>query len=181
MDRAWSTRGAAHDRRSATSSYYFGGNIPGKPRRYLLNAGGRPKLFKEIAEVVDTDYEAFELSERVSSSRSGSLTSDGGDRGQRRAHDAGQPQRRRGEQEAAAVVLAQPRRQLVEVPHLAERHAELEQAQVVDRQERVPARVAVLAEQPLDRVVVGDQRRDLRVGDPLEQRRRRARRGTCTS
>ena len=62
------------------------------------------------------------------------------------------------------------RRELVQVPHLAERNAELEQAEVVDRQERVPARVAVLAEQPFDRVVVGDQRRDLRVGDPLEQR-----------
>ncbi|MHB8465974.1 MAG: flavin-containing monooxygenase [Acidimicrobiales bacterium] len=43
-------------------SYYFGTNIPGKPRRYLLNAGGRPKLFKEIARVRDTDYKAFRLS-----------------------------------------------------------------------------------------------------------------------
>ena len=43
-------------------SYYFGANIPGKPRRYLLNAGGRPKLFKEIARVRDTDYKAFRLS-----------------------------------------------------------------------------------------------------------------------
>jgi cation diffusion facilitator CzcD-associated flavoprotein CzcO len=42
-------------------SYYFGTNIPGKPRRYLLNSGGRPKLFKEIARVVATDYEAFRL------------------------------------------------------------------------------------------------------------------------
>ena len=58
----------------------------------------------------------------------------------------------------------------MQVPHLAERDAELEQAEVVDRQERVPARVAVLAEQPFDRVVVGHQRRDLRLGDPLEQR-----------
>ncbi|HVV37265.1 MAG TPA: NAD(P)/FAD-dependent oxidoreductase [Acidimicrobiales bacterium] len=40
---------------------YFGTNIPGKPRRYLLNAGGRPKLFKEIARVKDTDYAAFTL------------------------------------------------------------------------------------------------------------------------
>jgi cation diffusion facilitator CzcD-associated flavoprotein CzcO len=30
---------------------YYGTNIPGKPRRYLLNAGGRPKLHKEIARV----------------------------------------------------------------------------------------------------------------------------------
>ncbi|HVJ97318.1 MAG TPA: NAD(P)/FAD-dependent oxidoreductase, partial [Acidimicrobiia bacterium] len=44
------------------SSYYFGTNIPGKPRKYLLNAGGRPKLFKEIARVKATDYEAFILS-----------------------------------------------------------------------------------------------------------------------
>jgi len=44
------------------SSYYFGTNIPGKPRKYLLNAGGRPKLFKEIARVRSNDYEAFRLS-----------------------------------------------------------------------------------------------------------------------
>ncbi len=43
-------------------SYYFGTNIPGKPRKYLLNAGGRPKLFSMIAEVVDDDYRAFRLS-----------------------------------------------------------------------------------------------------------------------
>ncbi len=43
-------------------SYYFGTNIPGKPRRYLLNAGGRPKLLKEIARVRATDYQAFRLS-----------------------------------------------------------------------------------------------------------------------
>jgi cation diffusion facilitator CzcD-associated flavoprotein CzcO len=42
-------------------SYYFGTNIPGKPRRYLLNSGGRPKLFKEIARVLASDYRAFQL------------------------------------------------------------------------------------------------------------------------
>ena len=47
-------------------SYYFGTNIPGKPRRYLLNAGGRPKLFKEIARVRRNDYKAFRLSRRQS-------------------------------------------------------------------------------------------------------------------
>jgi cation diffusion facilitator CzcD-associated flavoprotein CzcO len=51
-------------------SYYYGTNIPGKPRRYLLNSGGRPKLFKEIARVVETDYSAFRLAR----------SSDGGDR-----------------------------------------------------------------------------------------------------
>jgi cation diffusion facilitator CzcD-associated flavoprotein CzcO len=44
------------------SSYFFGTNVPGKARKYLLNAGGRPKLFKEIAVVRARDYEAFELS-----------------------------------------------------------------------------------------------------------------------
>jgi cation diffusion facilitator CzcD-associated flavoprotein CzcO len=44
------------------SSYFFGANVPGKPRKYLLNSGGRPKLFKEIARVRDNDYEAFRLS-----------------------------------------------------------------------------------------------------------------------
>jgi cation diffusion facilitator CzcD-associated flavoprotein CzcO len=40
-------------------SYFFGSNIPGKPRKYLLNSGGRPKLFKEIARVKADDYQAF--------------------------------------------------------------------------------------------------------------------------
>ena len=43
-------------------SYYFGANIPGKPRRYLLNAAGRPKLFSVIADVVTNDYAPFRLS-----------------------------------------------------------------------------------------------------------------------
>ena len=42
-------------------SYYFGTNIPGKPRKYLLNSGGRPKLFAVIAEVIADDYKAFRL------------------------------------------------------------------------------------------------------------------------
>src|SRR3954451_21112039 len=44
------------------SSYYFGANIPGKPRRYLLNSAGRPKLFSVIAEVKESDYKSFRLS-----------------------------------------------------------------------------------------------------------------------
>jgi cation diffusion facilitator CzcD-associated flavoprotein CzcO len=43
------------------SSYFFGTNIPGKPRKYLLNSGGRPKLFKEIRRVFDSNYKAFRL------------------------------------------------------------------------------------------------------------------------
>jgi cation diffusion facilitator CzcD-associated flavoprotein CzcO len=43
------------------SSYYFGANIPGKPRRYLLNAAGRPKLLSDIADVRARDYGAFRI------------------------------------------------------------------------------------------------------------------------
>jgi hypothetical protein len=41
------------------SSYYFGTNIPGKPVSFLLNSGGRPKLFSVIAETVAGDFDAF--------------------------------------------------------------------------------------------------------------------------
>ena len=44
------------------SSYFFGTNIPGKARKYLLNSGGRPKLFSVIADVRANDYEMFKLS-----------------------------------------------------------------------------------------------------------------------
>jgi len=65
------------------SSYYFGTNIPGKPKKYLLNSGGRPKLFAMIDEVVTNDYQAFRLS------RSADSSSDGGHGGERRPHGAG--------------------------------------------------------------------------------------------
>jgi hypothetical protein len=42
-------------------SYYFGTNVPGKPRRFLLNSGGRPKLHKEIAKVQASDFKAFRM------------------------------------------------------------------------------------------------------------------------
>ncbi len=65
-------RGAEHAT-FGKASYFFGTNIPGKPQKYLLNSGGRPKLFKEIAKVVDSDYAAFRLGR----------ASDGGDGGDR--------------------------------------------------------------------------------------------------
>lgn len=43
-------------------SYYYGTNIPGKPRRYLLNSGGRPKLLKEFARLRTNGYEGFVFS-----------------------------------------------------------------------------------------------------------------------
>ena len=39
-----------------TIGQYVGGNIPGKPKRYLLNAAGRPYLHATIAEVKATAY-----------------------------------------------------------------------------------------------------------------------------
>ena len=51
----WATKAPAF----GESSYYFGTNIPGKPRKYLLNSAGRPKLLADIAKVRETDYEAF--------------------------------------------------------------------------------------------------------------------------
>jgi cation diffusion facilitator CzcD-associated flavoprotein CzcO len=58
-----------------TIGQYVGTNIPGKPKRYLLNTGGRPKLFEVIADVVANDYAAFELSR--SSSRDASAATAG--------------------------------------------------------------------------------------------------------
>ncbi len=41
------------------STSYYGSNIPGKPHRFLINPGGRPKLLKMMAEVVENDYKGF--------------------------------------------------------------------------------------------------------------------------
>ena len=52
---------AAAETPFGTIGQYVGGNIPGKPKRYLLNAGGRPKLHREIARVKETGYAAFSM------------------------------------------------------------------------------------------------------------------------
>jgi len=54
----WATRAPSF----GEISYYFGSNIPGKPRKYLLNSAGRPKLFTEIHKVLESDYQAFRIS-----------------------------------------------------------------------------------------------------------------------
>jgi len=46
------------------NSYYFGANVPGKPRRYLLNSAGRPKLLADIAEQEAEGFPAFRRSRR---------------------------------------------------------------------------------------------------------------------
>jgi cation diffusion facilitator CzcD-associated flavoprotein CzcO len=55
-------RGAESPLSFGEKSYYFGTNIPGKPKRYLLNSGGRPKFFSIVADTVTNDYDSFTLS-----------------------------------------------------------------------------------------------------------------------
>ncbi len=63
----WATRAPSF----GEISYYFGSNIPGKPRKYLLNSAGRPKLFSEIDKVVESEYEPFRLSRSSEPARTG--------------------------------------------------------------------------------------------------------------
>ena len=43
-------------RRSQKRGQYYGGNTPGKPKAYLLNPGGRPKLDEFMAKAVESGY-----------------------------------------------------------------------------------------------------------------------------
>jgi cation diffusion facilitator CzcD-associated flavoprotein CzcO len=56
-------RNAAKATAFGACSYYFGTNIPGKPRKYLLNSAGRPKLLSMIAEIKANDFAPFRFSE----------------------------------------------------------------------------------------------------------------------
>ena len=38
---------------------YYGGNTPGKPKAFLLNPGGRPKLDEFMAKAVQSNYQGF--------------------------------------------------------------------------------------------------------------------------
>jgi hypothetical protein len=42
-------------------SYFYGSNIPGKPRRFLLNPAGRPKLHDFFNGARDHDFAGFAL------------------------------------------------------------------------------------------------------------------------
>jgi hypothetical protein len=55
-------RGAESPLSFGEKSYYFGTNIPGKPKRYLLNSGGRPKFFSIAADTMTNDYDSFLMS-----------------------------------------------------------------------------------------------------------------------
>jgi hypothetical protein len=38
---------------------YYGGNTAGKPKAFLLNPGGKPKMLEAMEEAVSTDYKGF--------------------------------------------------------------------------------------------------------------------------
>src|SRR5262245_47535505 len=121
--------------------------MPNRARRFV------PSSIINSSTAVTSAPSASAIHVAVTSSHAAGIPSTGSDRGDgghRRTHGAGEAEGWRGEQESAAVVVTQPGGQLVEVPQLAKRNAEAEQAEVVDRQEGMPARVAVLAEQALD-------------------------------
>ena len=69
--------GAASHRRSATISYYFGSNIPGKPRALPAEHGRPPEALRDRAEVVADDYKAFEMSTASTSTGSFRLSRSG--------------------------------------------------------------------------------------------------------
>src|SRR5690606_1683921 len=92
----------------------------------------------------------------------------GRDRRGRRTDGARQPQWRRGEQKAVAVVRAQPGGQRRQMPDFAKMDAELEQAMLVQRVEGAAA-VMGTGRQALDGIIVGHQDRKPAVGDPLQE------------
>ncbi len=58
-------RGAESPLSFGEKSYYFGTNIPGKPKRYLLNSGGRPKFFSIVNDTVKSHYDSFAMSRTI--------------------------------------------------------------------------------------------------------------------
>jgi cation diffusion facilitator CzcD-associated flavoprotein CzcO len=60
-EEAWTSMVYSNANRSPflESSYFFGSNIPGKVRRFLLNPLGKPKMMEMMNEVVENDYKGF--------------------------------------------------------------------------------------------------------------------------
>src|SRR6185503_13611001 len=94
---------------------------------------------------------------------------DGGDWGGWRSHCTGQTERRGGEEETVALVLAQPVGERREIPQLAEMDAVLEQAVFVQRQHRVRRRLPGSGGEKLHGIVVGGEHREPRIRNPLQQ------------
>src|SRR6516164_8929662 len=92
-------------------------------RWYASRIGSLSPLAATPAFPWIADYRATEYSIAPRLARLEPARSDRRDRVQRAASGARQPQRRRGQQEAAAAIGPQPGGQLLGVPHLAERDA----------------------------------------------------------
>src|SRR5579883_17533 len=91
------------------------------------------------------------------------------DRRHRRADGARQAERRGGQEEARAPVLAQPVGELREIPEFAEIDAEAEEAMGVERQGGAARPVAIARGMRLDRVIVRDERDKAALRHPLLQ------------
>lgn len=61
---------------SEAHSHYYGANVEGKPKKFLLNPGGRPKLHELMAAAVDSDYEGLLASTTEAESFSGDISDD---------------------------------------------------------------------------------------------------------
>ena len=154
-----------------TIGQYVGSNIPGKPRRYLLNTGGRMKLFEISAQVVADDYRAYEMSKApaAGSGQTGFLQTVAigvsGEPTMPGRRSGGAVSRKRLRPCSRSHVASSWRYHISPsgTPSL-NRHSWWIGSSV-----RLPSTERAAAEHRLDRVVVGDQRRDPRVGDPLEQ------------
>src|SRR5215469_12320002 len=83
------------------------------------------------------------------------------------ADGAREAERRGGEEEAGAAMGAQPIGELGKIPELAEIDAEAEEAMRVERKGGARRAVAIARGMRLDRVIVGDERDEPAVGNPL--------------
>src|SRR5690242_2856313 len=90
-------------------------------------------------------------------------------RRRRRADSTRQPQRRRGEEEAAALFGAEIIGELGKIPDLAQIDAELEETVLVQGERRAMLLLAGPRGKGFHRVVVGDERRESALGDPVEE------------
>ena len=164
-------RGAADATSFGESSHYFGTNIPGKPRQVPAELRRPPEALQGDRPRRGSDYRrsGCRVVRRSRRASTGSRRSPG-----RRSGGAVSRNRLRSCSRSQAASSCRYHSSPSGTPSL-NRHRWW-----IGRNEcRLGS--LVLAEQALDRVVVGDQRRDLRLGDPLEQRLGRGRRGRSTS
>ena len=156
--------GRRGDRRSARAATTSASNIPGKPRRVPAELRRPPEALQgDRADVVDNDYAAFRAVDAASSDRRDRVSGEPTIPGSR---SGGAVSRKRLRSCSRSHVASSCRYHISPsgTPSLNR------QRWWIGSSECRPSASRSAAEHPLDRVVVGDERRDLRVGDPLEQR-----------